>query len=164
MSMTTPRARPNSSPTPTPLDGVTIRYRADRDRAGRPWAGLVAAIAAAGLAAAGAVIAEGWDTAVTVLVYLGPVAVATVLAVMLVADRVTRPQHQLVLAGAVTVAGLAASVALFVEAMYVSGHDATFTVLLAGYGLVIGGWSAWLLGSRALGRLADAERARRDLV
>jgi signal transduction histidine kinase len=48
--------------------------------------------------------------------------------------------------------------------MYISGHDALYTVLLAAYGLLIGGWSAWLLGRRALRRLAVEERARRDLV
>jgi signal transduction histidine kinase len=122
------------------------------------------AASAAALIAVVLVVAVGWDPAVAVVVYLGPIAAATVLAVLVVADRVKGLERQLVLAAAVTVAGLAASVALFVQAMYVSEHDALFTVLLAGYGLVIGGWSAWLLGRRALRRLADAQRARRDVV
>jgi signal transduction histidine kinase len=127
-------------------------------------AGLAVALAAVALTAAGAGVAHGADSGVAVLKYLGPVAVATVVAVILVADRVAGLQRQLLVAGAVTAAGLGVSVVLFVETMYLSGHDALYTVLLAGYGLLIGGWSAWLLGSRALRRVADAERARRDLV
>lgn len=134
-----------------------------RDSEIRTW-GVLAALAAVVLAAAGAVVADGWDPAVAVVAYLGPIAVATVFAVIAVASLVESLERQLVLAGAVTVAGLVASVSLFVEAMYVSPHDAIFTLLLAGYGLVIGSWSAWLLGRRALRRLADAERARRELV
>jgi signal transduction histidine kinase len=126
--------------------------------------GLAAGVAAVGVAAVGAGVAHGGQAAVAVLKYLGPVALATVVAVMLVADRVPGLKRQLLLVGAVTAAGLGISVALFVETMYLSGHDALYTLLLAGYGLVIGGWSAWLLGSRALRRLAAAERARRDLV
>jgi signal transduction histidine kinase len=127
-------------------------------------AGLAAAVAAVALTAAGAGLAHGTDSALAVLVYLGPVAIATVVAVIVVADRVERLQHQLLLAGAVTAAGVGVSVVLFVETMYLSGHDALYTVLLAGYGLFMGGWAAWLLGRRALRRLADAEQARRDLV
>jgi len=126
----------------------------------RPVARVAVVLAVVALAAAFAV-AGGWDPA---LAYIGSVGVVTVVAVVLIADRVSSLRQQLVLAGAATVAGLAASVALFVDAMYVSSHDAVFTLLLSGYGLLLGGWSAWLLGRRALRRLADAERARRDLV
>jgi signal transduction histidine kinase len=127
-------------------------------------AGLAAAIAAVALTAAVAGLAHGPDSAVAVLKYLGPVAVATVVAVRLVADRVRSLQRQLLLAGFATALGVAISVVLFVETMYVSAHDALYTILIAGYGLAMGGWSAWLLGGRALRRLARAERARRDLV
>jgi signal transduction histidine kinase len=116
------------------------------------------------LTAVGAGVAHGADSAVAVLKYLGPVSVATVIAVFLVADRVHGLKRQLMAAGAITAAGLGIAVGLFVQTMYISGHDALYTVLLAGYGLVIGGWSAWLLGRRALRRVAEAERARRDLV
>jgi signal transduction histidine kinase len=126
--------------------------------------GLAAALAAVALAAAGAGIAHGADSAVAVLEYLGPVAVATVVGVILVADRVSGLGRQLLLAGAVTGTGLAVSVVLFVDTMFISGHDALYAVLVSGYGLLIGGWSAWLLGRRALRRVAEAERARRDLV
>jgi signal transduction histidine kinase len=127
-------------------------------------AGLAAAIGAVAVTAAVAGIAHGGDSGLAVLKYLGPVAVATVVAVMLVADRVDGLRRQLIAAGCVTAVGIGVSVLLFVETMFLSGHDALFTVLLAGYALVVGGWSAWLLGRRALDRLADAERARRDLV
>jgi signal transduction histidine kinase len=126
--------------------------------------GLAAAIAAVAFTAVIAGLAHGIDSAVAVLTYLGPVAVTTVVAVRLVADRVQRLEPQLLLAGLVTALGVGISVVLFVETMYVSGHDALYTILIAGYGLVMGGWSAWLLGRRALRRLAQAERARRDLV
>jgi signal transduction histidine kinase len=126
--------------------------------------GLAAALIAVTVAVAGAWIAYGGEAAVASLRYLGPVAALTVAGVLLVADRVSGLQRQLMAAGAITAAGLGVSVLLFVDAMYISSHDAFFTVLLAGYGLVIGGWSAWLLGRRALRRLAEAERARRDLV
>jgi hypothetical protein len=115
---------------------------ADRDRTGRTWAALIAAGTAVGLAAAGAVVADGWAPAVAVVAYLGPIAVATVFGVIAVASLVKSLHRQLLLAGAVTVAGLAATIALSVEAMYVSQHDALLTVLLAAYGLVIGSWSA----------------------
>jgi signal transduction histidine kinase len=127
-------------------------------------AGLAAAIAAVALTAAGAGLAHGFDSALAVLTYLGPVAVITVVAVIVVADRVDGLQRQLLVAGTLTAVGVGVSVVLFVETMYLSSHDALYTILLAGYGLFMGGWSAWLLGRRALRRLADAERARRDLV
>jgi signal transduction histidine kinase len=136
----------------------------DRDGHGRASSALAVTVIAVTLAAAGAVADGGWGPGWAVVAYLGPVALITVWAVLLVADRVESLQRQLVLAGAVTVTGLVVSVALFVDAMYVSQHDALFTFLLAGYGLVIGGWSALLLGRRALRRLADAERARGDVV
>jgi signal transduction histidine kinase len=106
-------------------------------------------------------VAAGWNPA---LAYVGSVGVVTVALVLFIADRVASLRQQLVLAGAATAAGLVASVALLVDAMYVSSHDALFTLLLSGYGLLLGGWAAWLLGRRALRRLEDAERARRDVV
>jgi signal transduction histidine kinase len=127
-------------------------------------AGLAAAIAAVAVTAAGAGLAHGADSALAVVTYLGPVAVATVVAVIVVADRVDGLQRQLLMSGAITATGVGVSVVLFVETMYLSGHDALYTVLLAGYGLLMGSWAAWLLGRRALRRLADAERARRDLI
>jgi signal transduction histidine kinase len=129
-----------------------------------PAAGLAAVTGAVVLVALGTIVADGWDPVVAVVAYLGPVALATVIGVRFVADRVQSLARQFVVAGAVTVAGLAAGIALFVNAMYVSQHDALFTVLLAGYGILIGSWSAWLLGRRALRRLAAAEAARRDLI
>jgi hypothetical protein len=104
---------------------------ADRDRTGRTWAALIAAVTAVGLAATGAVVADGWAPVVAVVAYLAPIAVATVFGVIAVASLVKSLHRQLLLAGAVTVAGLAATIALSVEAMYVSQHDALLTVLLA---------------------------------
>ena len=126
--------------------------------------GAVVPVAGVALTAVVAGIAHGTASALAVLQYLAPVALVTVVAVRAVAARVEDLRRQLVLAGAVTAAGVALAVALFVETMYVSGHDALYTLLLAGYGVIIGAWSAWLLGRRALERVEAAERARRDLV
>jgi signal transduction histidine kinase len=127
-------------------------------------AGLAAAVAAVAVTAAGAGLAHGTDSALAVVIYLGPVALATVVAVILVADRVDGLRRQLLVTGGVTAAGVGVGVVLFVETMYLSSHDALYTILLAGYGLLVSGWAAWFLGRRALRRLADAEQARRDFV
>jgi signal transduction histidine kinase len=59
---------------------------------------------------------------------------------------------------AVAAAQLAAAVALFIALMFVSGHDAFLTVLVAAYAAMLAGWATWRLGRRALGDL-DAVRA-----
>jgi len=126
--------------------------------------GALIPVGAVALTAVLAGVAHGTASALAVLQYLAPVALVTVVAVRAVAARVEDLRRQLVLAGAVTAAGVALAVALFVETMYVSGHDALYTLLLAGYGVIVGAWSASLLGRRALERVEAAERARRDLV
>jgi signal transduction histidine kinase len=126
--------------------------------------GIAVAALALALTALGAGLAHGGDSAAAVLRYLGPVTVVTVAAVLLVARRVAGLRRQLIAAALTTGAGLAVAILAFVQTMYLSPHDALYTVLLGGYALLVGGWSAWLLGDRALGRLAAAERARRDLV
>jgi signal transduction histidine kinase len=126
--------------------------------------GTLIPIGAVALTAVVAGVAHGTASGLAVLKYLTPVALVTVVAVGAVAVRVEDLRRQLVLAGAVTAAGVAVAVALFVETMYVSGHDALYTLLVAGYGVIVGAWSASLLGRRALERVEAAERARRDLV
>ena len=91
-------------------------------------------------------------------------AAATVAAVLVVAHRVDGLRAQMIWTAIVTVAGLGVAVLLFVDTMFLTPHDARYAVLLAGYALVVGGWSAWFLGRRALRRVEATERARRDLV
>ena len=126
--------------------------------------GLLAAAAALLVTAVGAGIAHGTDAAIAVLRHLVPVTAATVALVLLVAARAQSPPRQLLLAGGLCAAGIAVAVGLFVESMFLSAHDALYTLLIAGYALVVGGWAAWLLGRRTLHRLEQTERARRDLV
>jgi signal transduction histidine kinase len=64
---------------------------------------------------------------------------------------------------AVTAAQVALAVALFVALMFVSGHDAFLTILLAGYGAALALWAAQRMGGRAL-RDLEAVRATLALV
>jgi signal transduction histidine kinase len=127
-------------------------------------AGLLAAVAALVLTSAGAAVAHGTDAGLAVLRLLGPITAVTVAAIVLVAGRAGSLARQLAWAGALAALGIAAAVALFVEEMFLSSHDALYTLLIAGYALVIGSWAAWLLARRALQRLERAEHARRQLV
>jgi signal transduction histidine kinase len=71
---------------------------------------------------------------------------------------------------AVAATQLAAAVALFIGLMFVSGHDAFFTVLVAAYAAMLAGWAMWRLGRRALrdlddirATLAQVAEGRRDV-
>jgi signal transduction histidine kinase len=56
---------------------------------------------------------------------------------------------------------LAAAVAAFVALMFVSGHDAFLTILVAAYAAALAGWAAARMGHRAMG---DLERIRATLA
>ena len=84
---------------------------------------------------------------------VAPVAVATVLAGELIAAR--RPGSLRRQFGAIAVLGavsLAIAVALFVERMYFSSHDAVMTVLLVAFATAIVLWLAHRLGRARAGR------------
>ena len=126
---------------------------------GFAFAGLAALIAAA-LAAAG----YGLQAGVTSLVILVPLGIATVLATHgLVAGRarIGGLRRQFGLLAAVAAAQLAIAVGVFVQLMFVSGHDAFFAVLVAAYTGALGLWAGRLLGRRAL---ADLDAVRTTLA
>ncbi|CAN5621326.1 hypothetical protein BH20ACT17_BH20ACT17_15880 [soil metagenome] len=118
---------------------------------------------AAALAAALAAFAYGSAAGVTSLLILVPAGVATVLAahgIVGARARIGGLRRQFALLAAVAAAQLAIAVAVFVELMFVSGHDAFFSVLVAGYAGALGLWAGRLLGRRAL---ADVDAVRTTL-
>jgi signal transduction histidine kinase len=122
----------------------------------------IAAILAAGLAT------TAYDTAAGVgsLAILLPLGFATVLAAhAIVAARTSIGglRRQFGLLAAVAAAQLAIAVGAFVELMFVSRHDAFFSVLVAAYTGALGLWAGRLLGRRALADV-DAVRATLDAV
>jgi signal transduction histidine kinase len=122
------------------------------------FAGLAAA-AAAGLAAVGYGSAAG----LTSLLILAPLGIATVLAahaIVATRARIGGLRRQFALLAVVAAAQLAIAVGVFVRLMFVSGHDAYFTVLVAAYTGALGVWAGRLLGRRAL---ADVDAVRTTL-
>ncbi|CAN5239825.1 hypothetical protein BH20ACT16_BH20ACT16_15780 [soil metagenome] len=125
------------------------------------FAGLAAAVAA-GLATLG----YGGAAGLTSLLILVPLGVATVFAThWVVAERarIGGLRRQFALLAAVAAAQLAIAVGVFVQLMFVSGHDAFFTVLVAGYTAALGLWAGRLLCRRALADV-DAVRSTLDAV
>jgi len=107
---------------------------------------------------------HGVAAAVDVVTILAPLGAATVLAAHTVIAhraRIGGLRRQFALIGAVAIAQLAVAVALFVELMFVSSHDAFFTVLVAAYAGLLGIWAGRLLGRRAL---ADVDIVRDTLT
>jgi len=122
------------------------------------FAGIAAAIAA-GLATIG----QGAAAGLTSLLILVPLGLATVLAAHGIAAaraRIGGLRRQFALLAAVAAAQLAVAVGVFVQLMFVSAHDAFFTVLVAGYTGALGLWAGRLLGRRAL---ADVDAVRTTL-
>jgi len=126
--------------------------------------GLAFAAIAAAVAAGVAGAAYGSAAGTTSLLILVPLGVATVLAahgIVAARARIGGLRHQFALLGLVVVAQLAIAVGVFVELMFVSGHDAFFTVLVAGYTGALGLSTGRLLGRRAL---ADIDAVRTTLA
>jgi len=120
----------------------------------------LAAVVAASLAAA----AYGSAAATSTVLILVPLGVATVLAahgIVAARARIGGLRRQFVLLAAVAAAQLAIAVGAFVELMFVSGHDAFFTALVAAYTGALGLWAGRLLGRRAL---ADVDAIRTTLA
>jgi signal transduction histidine kinase len=127
---------------------------------------LAFAVSAAAVTAALAGTAYGATAGRTSLLILLPLGVVTVLAahgIVIARARIGGLRRQFVLLAAVAAAQLAIAVGVFVELMFVSGHDAFFTVLVAAYTGALGLWAGRLLGRRALADL-DAVRATLDAV
>lgn len=120
---------------------------------------IVAAVVVAGLAGTTYGSAAGTSS----LLILVPLGIATVLAahgIVAVRTRIGGLRRQFLLLAVVAAAQLAIAVGMFVELMFVSGHDAFFTVLVAGYTGALGLWAGRLLGRHAL---ADVDAVRTTL-
>jgi signal transduction histidine kinase len=117
---------------------------------------LAFAVAAALAIGALCLAIHGVAAAVDVVTILAPLGLATVLAahaILAARARIGGLSRQFAAIGAVAVAQLAVAVALFIELMFVSSHDAFFTVLVAAYTALLGIWAGQLLGRRALADL-----------
>jgi signal transduction histidine kinase len=131
---------------------------------------LLAVVGAAVLAAVAGVAYDGhaaWQT----FVMLAPVGCATVAVAGWVLKRRTGLRKQAVLMACVAAAQLIVTVGLFVELMFVSSHDAVFTVLATAYCAALALWAGWVLSRRMLGEvkavgdgLAAVGEGRRDVV
>ncbi len=124
------------------------------------------AIATAVVVAAVALVGYGHDAAFATARILAPLGCATVLvahALALGRGRVGSLRRQFAVVTVVAMVQLTAAVALFVEQMFVSGHDAFFAVLAAAYAAALTAWAVHLLGRRALDDV-DAVRTTLTLV
>jgi signal transduction histidine kinase len=122
---------------------------------------LAFAIAVAGAVSAVALARYDGHAAVTTLEVLAPLGCAAVLvahALAQVRERVGSLRRQFAVVSTVAVVQLVAAVVLFVDQMFVSGHDAFFAVLAAIYATALTAWTVRLLGRRALDDI-DAVRA-----
>jgi signal transduction histidine kinase len=133
-------------------------------------AGLLAAVAAALAAALVAWAAYDLHAAWLTFVLLAPLGCAAVLAGGWVLGRRTGLRRQTVLMGAVAAAQALVTIGLFVALMFVSSHDAFFTVLATAYCAVLALWAGRQLSRRVLadvraveGSLAAVGEGRRDV-
>ena len=133
-------------------------------------AGLAFATAVAALVAAAALIGYGGHAAVITLAIVAPLGWLTVLADHLVVRRIRGLRSRFAAVALVSAALLAAAVALFVALMFVSGHDAFMTVLLAAYAAALAWWTAARVGRSAMddldrvrGTLTAVAEGRRDV-
>ena len=126
--------------------------------------GFAFAAAAAALAAGIATGAYGSAAGLTSLLILLPLGCATVFAahaIVAARARIGGLRRQFALLAVLAAAQLAIAVGVFVELMFVSGHDAFFTVLVSGFTGALALWAGRLLGRRAL---ADIDAVRTTLA
>jgi signal transduction histidine kinase len=122
------------------------------------------AIAAAGLVSAVAALGYGAAAATATLKILAPLGCGAVIVAHLLARwraRVGGLRRQFAVVALVAMAQLTIAVALFVDQMFVSGHDAFFAVLAAAYATALTAWAVHLLARRALD---DVESVRSTLA
>jgi signal transduction histidine kinase len=134
---------------------------------------LAFAVAVAGAVSAVALARYDGHAAVTTFEILAPLGCATVLVAHGLArgrERVGGLRRQFAVVSTVAVVQLVAAVVLFVDQMFVSGHDAFFAVLAAVYATALTAWAVRLLGRRALddvdavrATLASVGEGRRDV-
>ena len=111
-------------------------------------AGLSAAVAGAVAAALAAWVAYDFTAAWQTFVLLAPLGCAAVLLAGWVLRRRTGVRRQVVLVGAIAAAQTVVTIALFVALMFVSSHDALFTLLATAYCALLAVWAGWLLSRR----------------
>jgi len=133
--------------------------------------GLIFAVAGAALAAALAGAVYDFHAAWLTFVLLAPLGCVTVLACGAVLQRRTGLRRQAVLMSAIAAAQLLVTVALFVALMFVSSHDAFFTVMAGAYCAALALWAGWVLSQRVRGdvqaigaSLEAVGEGRRDVV
>jgi signal transduction histidine kinase len=133
--------------------------------------GLLLALLGAALLAAVAGLAYDETAAWQTFVMLAPVGCATVAGGAWVLSHRTGLRRQAVLMACLAAAQLIVTVGLFVELMFVSSHDAVFTVLATAYCAALALWAGWVLARRVLGEvkavgagLAAVGEGRRDVV
>ena len=125
---------------------------------------LAFATALAVLVALAALAGYGTEAALYTIAIVAPLGWLTVLATdRLIARRARLGglRRQFTAVGLVSAALLAAVVGLFVALMFVSRHDAFFTILLAAYAAALALWAASRVGRRAL---SDLDRIRNTLT
>jgi signal transduction histidine kinase len=133
--------------------------------------GLVVAVAGAALAAALAWAVYDFHAGWLTFALLAPPGCATVLIGGAVLRHRRGVRRQAVLMGAIAAAQLFATVGLFVALMFVSSHDAFFTMLASAYCAGLALWAGWVLSRRVLGdvravgaSLAAVGEGRRDVL
>jgi signal transduction histidine kinase len=112
--------------------------------------GLSAAVAGALAASVPAWVVYDFHAAWLTFVLLAPLGCATVLLAGWLLRRRTGLRRQVVLVGAVAAGQALVTIALFVAMMFVSSHDALFTLLAAGYCAALAVWAGWLLSRRVV--------------
>ena len=122
-------------------------------------AGLSAAVAGAVAAALAAWVAYDLAAARQTFVLLAPLGCAAVLLAGWVLRRRTGVRRQVVLVGATAAAQTVVTIALFVALMFVSSHDALFTLLATAYCALLAVWAGWLLSRRVLDDLRAVEES-----
>jgi signal transduction histidine kinase len=113
--------------------------------------GLLTALLGALAAAVLAEIAYDFHAAWLTFVLLAPLGCASVLASGWVLRRRTGLRRQAALMGAIAAVQALATIGLFVALMFVSSHDAFFTVLATAYCALLALWAGRLLSRRVLG-------------
>jgi signal transduction histidine kinase len=119
--------------------------------------GLLAALLGAAVAALVAWPAYDWHAAWLTFVLLAPPGCAAVLAGDRVLRRRTGLRRQAMRMGAIAAAQVLVTVGLFVALMFVSSHDAFFTVLATAYCALLALLAAGLLSRRVLGDVRNVE-------
>jgi signal transduction histidine kinase len=112
--------------------------------------GLSAAVAGALAASVPAWLVYDFHAAWLTFVLLAPLGCATVLLAGWLLRRRTGLRRQVVLVGAIAAGQTLVTIALFVAMMFVSSHDALFTLLAASYCAALAVWAGWLLSRRVV--------------